>query len=89
LFTCATCYYEFSRLSHICTTSNCKPICPAVSFPGVLVVHQTLLQQSTPTTWWCSSAWKPPPFPSKHNNGHYGQTVRFLFHQTRGHFSNN
>ena len=24
---------------------------------------------------------------SKHNDGHYGQTVLFLFHQTRGHFS--
>jgi hypothetical protein len=22
-----------------------------------------------------------------HNNGHYGQTVIFLFHQTRGNFS--
>uniref|UniRef100_A0A8C7F9S8 Solute carrier family 38 member 10 n=1 Tax=Oncorhynchus kisutch TaxID=8019 RepID=A0A8C7F9S8_ONCKI len=29
----------------------------------------------------------PPPFSSKHNDGHYGQTVLFLFHQTRGHFS--
>ena len=27
------------------------------------------------------------PFSSKHNDGHYGQTVLFLFHQTRGHFS--
>jgi hypothetical protein len=60
-------------------------------------VHQSLLQQSTPTTccchprasWlgWCSSACKPPLFSSKHNDGHYGQTVVFLFHQTRGHFS--
>ena len=32
-------------------------------------------------------ACKPPPFSSKHNDGHYGQTVLFLFHQTRGHFS--
>ena len=32
-------------------------------------------------------ACKPPPFSSKHNNGHYSQTVLFLFHQTRGHFS--
>ena len=55
------------------------------------------MQQSTPTTWcchpraswlgWCSSVCKPPPFSSKHNDGHYGQTVLFLFHQTRGHFS--
>ena len=36
---------------------------------------------------WCSTACKPPPFSSKHNDGHYGQTVLFLFHQTRGHFS--
>ena len=60
-------------------------------------VHQTLLQQCTPPTCcchprasrlgWCSSACKSPPFSSKHNDGHYGQTVLFLFHQTRGHFS--
>ena len=37
---------------------------------------------------WCSSACKHPHFYSKHNNGHYGQTVLFLFHQTRGHFFN-
>ena len=36
---------------------------------------------------WCSSACKHPPFSSKHNDGHYGQTALFLFHQTRGHFS--
>ena len=52
-------------------------------------VHQSLLQQSTPTTWcchprasrleWCSSACKPTPFCSKHNDGHYGQTVLFCF----------
>ena len=35
----------------------------------------------------CSSACKPPPFSSKHNNGRYGQTFLFLFHQTRGQFS--
>ena len=60
-------------------------------------VHQSLLQHSTHTTWcchscasplgWWSSACKPPPFSSNHNDGHYGQTVLFLFHQTRGHFS--
>ena len=60
-------------------------------------VHQSLLQQSTPTTWccyprasrlgWCSSASKPPRLSFKHNDGHYGQTVLFVFHQTRGHFS--
>jgi hypothetical protein len=53
--------------------------------------------ESTLTTWcchprasrlgWCSSACKPPHFSSKHNDGHYGLTVLFLFHQTRGHFS--
>ena len=26
------------------------------------------------------------PFSSKHNDGHYGQAVLFLFHQTRVHF---
>ena len=61
------------------------------------VVHQSLLQQSTPTTWcchprasrlgWCSSACKRSPFSSKHNDGRYGHTVLFLFHQTIGHFS--
>ena len=60
-------------------------------------VHQSLMQKSTPTTWcchphaswlgWCSSACKPPTFYSKHYVGHYGQTVLFLLHQTRGHFS--
>ena len=52
-------------------------------------VHQSLLQQRTLTSrlGWCSLACKPPPFSSKHNDGHYGQTVIFLFHQTRGHFS--
>ena len=28
-----------------------------------------------------------PFFLCKHNDGHYGQTVLFLFHQARGHFS--
>jgi hypothetical protein len=56
-----------------------------------------LLQQTTPTTWcchprasrlgWCSLACKPPRFSSKHNDGHYGQTFLFLFHQPRGNFS--
>jgi hypothetical protein len=27
------------------------------------------------------------PFSSKHKDGHYDQTVLFLFHQIRGHFS--
>jgi hypothetical protein len=36
---------------------------------------------------WCSSACKRPPFSSKHSDGHYGQTVLFLFRLTRGHFS--
>ena len=30
---------------------------------------------------------KLPLFSSKHNDGYYAQTVLFLFHQTRGHFS--
>ena len=58
-------------------------------------VHQSLLQQCTPATWcchpgvsrlgWCSSACKPLPCSSKHNDGHCGQTVLFLFNQTGGH----
>ena len=57
-------------------------------------MHQSLLQQSTTTTWcchpsasrlgWYSLACKLPPFSSKHNDG---RTVLFFFHQTRGHFS--
>jgi hypothetical protein len=41
-------------------------------------VHQSLLQQST---------LQASPFSSKNNDGHYGQTVIFMLHQTRGHFS--
>ena len=51
-------------------------------------VHQSLLQQSTPTTWcfhprtsrlgWCSLTCKPPPFSSKHNDGHYGHSSIFV-----------
>ena len=33
--------------------------------------------------WYYMLEWVP----SKHNDGHNGQTVLFLFHQTRGHFS--
>jgi hypothetical protein len=38
---------------------------------------------------WDGVLWlaRLPHFSSKHNNCHYGQTVLFLFHQTRGHFS--
>lgn len=35
----------------------------------------------------CSSVWRPHHFFSKHKNGHYGQTVKILIHQTRWHFS--
>ena len=51
-------------------------------------VHQSLLQQSTPTTWcchpstsrlgWCSSACKPPPLTSQHNEGHYGLILLWI-----------
>lgn len=73
-----------------------------LNFPSSLChrfceVHQPLLQQSTPTAWcrhphvsllaWCSSACKPHLFSPKYNNGRYGQTVQFLFNQTRGQFS--
>ena len=63
--------------------------CPSSSWCHLFgEVHQSLLQQSTPTTWccqpcasrlrWCSSACTPPPSSSKHNNGHYHQTVCFI-----------
>ena len=75
-----------SKYPHNFPTSCCHLFCE---------VHQSLLQQRTPTTWcchpcasrlgWCSSACKPPPFSSKHNNGHnlcphvQLQTVVWLF----------
>ena len=46
-----------------------------------------MLPPRTSRLGWCSLACKRPPFPSKHNDGHYGQTVLFLFYQTRRHFS--
>uniref|UniRef100_A0A8C8GYX5 Amino acid transporter transmembrane domain-containing protein n=1 Tax=Oncorhynchus tshawytscha TaxID=74940 RepID=A0A8C8GYX5_ONCTS len=55
-----------------------KLVPPAAKHP-----HNMML----PRLEWCSLACKHPPFSSKHNDGHYGQTVLFLFHQTRGHFS--
>ena len=58
--------------------------CTSPSCSKVSQKHET----ATPMLHgWCSSACKTPPFSSKHNNGHYGQTIMFLFHQTRGHFS--
>ena len=58
------------------------PVPPAAKHPTTWCCHPRASQLG-----WCSSAFKHPPFSSKHNNGHYGQTVLFLFHQTRGHFS--
>jgi hypothetical protein len=46
-----------------------------------------MLPASASWLGWYSLACKPPPFSSKHNGGHFGQIVLFLFHQTRGHFS--
>ena len=43
--------------------------------------HNMMLPPRASRLGWCSSACKPPLF------GYYGQTVLFLFHQTRGHFS--
>ena len=57
------------------------PVPPAAKHP-----HNMMLPPRASWLGWCSLACKPPPFSSKHNNGHYGQTVLFLFHQTRGHF---
>ena len=58
------------------------PVPPAAKHP-----HNTMLPPRASRLGWCSSACKHLHFPSKHNDGHYGQTVLFLFHQTRGHFS--
>ena len=49
--------------------------------------HNMMLPPRASRLGWCSSACKPPPFSSKHNNGHHGQTVLFFSHQTRGHLS--
>ena len=46
-----------------------------------------MLPPSCFTVGMVSSACKTPHFSSKHNDGHYGQKVIFLFHQTRVHFS--
>jgi hypothetical protein len=57
------------------------PVPPAAKHP-----HNMMLSPRASRLGWCFSACKPLPFSSKHNDGHYGQTVLFLFHQTRGHF---
>ena len=58
------------------------PVPPAAKHP-----HNMMLPPSASRLGLCSSACKLPPFSSKHNYGHYGQTVVLLFHQNRGHFS--
>ena len=58
------------------------PVPPAAKHPTTWCCHPRASQLG-----WCSSACMPSPFSSKHNDGHYGHTVLFLFHQTRGHFS--
>ena len=57
----------------------CEPVPPAAKHP-----HNMMLHPRASWLGWCSSACKPLTFSSKHNDG---QTVLFLFHQTRGHFS--
>ena len=57
------------------------PVPPAAKHP-----HNMMLPPPCFTVGM-ASACKPSPFSSKHNDGHYGLTVLFLFHQTRGHFS--
>ena len=47
-------------------------------------VHQSLLCFTVGMVFFGLQA---SPFSSKHSNGHYGQTIIFLFRQTRGHFS--
>ena len=39
------------------------------------------------TVWMVFFSLQASPFFLQHNNGHYDQTVVFLFHQTREHFS--
>ena len=51
------------------------PVPPAAKHP-----HNMMLPPRASLLWWCYSACKPPRFSSKHNNGHYDQTVPFLFH---------
>ena len=89
----STCFVSRKTCKLGSVSNTCSPHCKYIWFE----VNESLLQQSTLTTCcclprasrlgWCSSACKPPPFSSKHNNGHFSQTSLFLSHQTRGHFS--
>ena len=58
------------------------PVRPAAKHP-----HNMMLQPLCFTVGMVFFGLQASPFSSKHNNGHYGQTVLFLFHQNRGHFS--
>ena len=50
------------------------PVSPAAKHP-----HNMMLPPCASRLGWCSSAYKPPPFSSKHNDGHYGQQFYFCF----------
>ena len=58
------------------------PVPPAAKHP-----HNMMLPPPWFTVGMVIFGLQASPFSSKHNDGHYGQTVLFLFHQTRGHFS--
>jgi hypothetical protein len=49
--------------------------------------HNMMLPSPCFTVGMVSFGLQASPFSSKHKDGHYGQTVLFLFHETRGHFS--
>ena len=57
------------------------PVPTAAKYP-----HNMMLPPLCSTVGMVFFGLQASSFSSKHNNGHYGQTVLFLFHQTRGHF---
>ena len=56
-----------------------------ILFP--LLILEMFLQLRYKGTNLSIAGLQASPFSSKYNNGHYGQTVIVLFHQTRRHFS--
>ena len=58
------------------------PVPPAAKHP-----HNMMLPPPCHTVGMVFYGILASPFYFKHNDSHYGQTIIFLFHQTRGHFS--
>ena len=54
------------------------PVPPSEKHP-----NNTMLPPTCFTVGMVLFCLQPPPFSSKHNDSHYGQTVIFLFHQLR------